>query len=193
MKWSAAVLASALTVSSLISVDAFAGAAVRPKGHSAAPAFITGSAKQRRATSDLLYRYRSSSRTFPKVSAAASTSSSTALMSFTVGIVGATGAVGKEIRTCLEARAKEFPVAQLRIFGSSRSAGSKVESDLFGAITVELFDVQAARECDVVFLAVSGEFSLEHARALSAGEDGCVVIDNSVRSSCSFNSRVISG
>jgi aspartate-semialdehyde dehydrogenase len=112
------------------------------------------------------------------------------MSSFTVGIVGATGAVGKEIRTCLEARAKEFPVAQLRIFGSSRSAGSTVESDLFGSITVELFDVQAARECDVVFLAVSGDFSLEHARALSAGEDGCVVIDNSVRSLVRSNGRV---
>lgn len=99
--------------------------------------------------------------------------------SFTVGIVGATGAVGKEIRTCLEAR--DFPVDKLRIFGSSRSAGSVVTTEKYGDVTVELFDVAAARECDVVFLAVSGEFSLEHARALTAGADGCVVIDNSVR------------
>lgn len=44
---------------------------------------------------------------------------------------------------------------------------------------MELFDVTAARECDVVFLAVSGEFALEHAKAISDGEDGAVVIDNS--------------
>jgi Semialdehyde dehydrogenase, NAD binding domain len=100
-------------------------------------------------------------------------------MAFTVGIVGATGAVGKEIRTCLEAR--DFPVEKLRIFGSERSAGSVVSTEKYGDITVELFSVAAAKQCDVVFLAVSGEFSLQHARALTDGDNGCVVIDNSVR------------
>ncbi len=99
--------------------------------------------------------------------------------SYTVGIVGATGAVGKEIRQCLETRG--FPVSKLRIFGSSRSAGTVQETAATGAVTIELFDLQTARECDVVFLAVSGDFSLEHAEALAAGDDGCVVIDNSVR------------
>ena len=94
----------------------------------------------------------------------------------TVGIVGATGAVGKEIRTCLETR--KFPVEKLRIFGSERSAGSKVDTE-YGEVTVELFDVAKARECDVVFLAVSGDFALEHAKAITEG-DGAVVIDNSV-------------
>ena len=98
-------------------------------------------------------------------------------MSYQVGIVGATGAVGVEIRQCLENR--NFPVSALRIFGSSRSAGSQVDTK-FGKVTVELFDVAAARECDVVFLAVSGDFSLEHARALTEGDNGCVCIDNSV-------------
>jgi aspartate-semialdehyde dehydrogenase len=99
-------------------------------------------------------------------------------MSYTVGIVGATGAVGKEIRQCLEK--SDFPGEKLRIFGSSRSAGSTIRSETFGDITVELFGVDAARECDVVFLAVSGDFALEHAEAISAGDDGAVVIDNSV-------------
>jgi predicted amino acid dehydrogenase len=101
---------------------------------------------------------------------------------YSVGIVGATGAVGKEIRNCLETR--NFPVSTLRIFGSERSAGNKIETEKYGTITVELFDVDAAKQCDVVFLAVSGEFSLQHARALSDGNDGCVVIDNSVRTYC---------
>jgi len=88
--------------------------------------------------------------------------------------------VGKEIRQCLE-NSDKLAVSKLRIFGSSRSAGSVVETSKFGKVTVELFDVAAARECDVVFLAVSGDFSLEHAKALTEGDDGCVCIDNSVR------------
>jgi len=94
---------------------------------------------------------------------------------YSVGIVGATGAVGKEIVGCLENRS--FPVTNLKIFGSSRSAGRTVETK-FGTLTVEEFDVETARSCDVVFLAVDGDFALEHARAISA-EGGAVVIDNS--------------
>ena len=103
---------------------------------------------------------------------------STSQLHYSVGIVGATGAVGKEIRSCLEDR--NFPATQLRIFGSERSAGKTVSSKAYGDITIEPFGVEAARECDVVFLAVSGDFALEHARAMAEGDDGCVVIDNSV-------------
>mmetsp|Transcript_22741 Transcript_22741/g.36922 ORF Transcript_22741/g.36922 Transcript_22741/m.36922 type:complete len:407 (+) Transcript_22741:65-1285(+) len=93
-----------------------------------------------------------------------------------VGIVGATGAVGKEIVGCLEKR--DFPVNNLRIFGSERSAGKEVDTK-FGKVTVELFGEEAARECDVVFLAVDGDFSLAHAENICKGDDGAVVIDNS--------------
>lgn len=113
-------------------------------------------------------------------SSRSSSHSSSLLMSYTVAIVGATGAVGKEIRQCLEA--SSFPTSTLRIFGSARSAGTTIVSETFGSITVELFDVAKARDCDVVFLAVSGDFSLEHAEAISEGIHGAVVIDNSVRS-----------
>jgi aspartate-semialdehyde dehydrogenase len=99
-------------------------------------------------------------------------------MGYTVGIVGAKGAVGKEIRQCLEKR--NFPVDKLRVFGSERSAGSDVETEKYGTLKVELFDVKTARECDVVFLAVDGDFALAHAKAISEGDDGAVVIDNSV-------------
>ena len=95
---------------------------------------------------------------------------------YNVGVVGATGAVGKEIVGVLEKRS--FPVSNLRIFGSERSAG-KVVDTTFGSVTVELFDVISARECDVVFLAVDGDFSLKYAEALCDGDDGPVVIDNS--------------
>ena len=100
-------------------------------------------------------------------------------MSYSVAVVGATGAVGKEILSCLNKSSLE--VSSLRIFGSERSAGTKRDAGKFGEVDVELFDVAKARECDVVFLAVSGDFALEHAKALSEGDDGAVVIDNSVR------------
>jgi aspartate-semialdehyde dehydrogenase len=108
------------------------------------------------------------------------TTSTLLKMGFSVGIVGAKGAVGKEIRQCLEKR--NFPVEKLRVFGSERSAGTELETEKFGTLKIELFDVKTARECDVVFLAVDGDFALEHAKAISEGEDGAVVIDNSVSS-----------
>ena len=97
--------------------------------------------------------------------------------------MGATGAVGKEIVGCLEKRS--FPVGNLRIFGSERSAGKEVDTK-FGKVTVELFEEKSARECDVVFLAVDGDFSLKHAENICDGDDGAVVIDNSV--GCCFSS-----
>ena len=105
--------------------------------------------------------------------------SPTSLNSYTIGIVGATGAVGKEIRNCLEDRGV-IKVDKLRFFGSSRSAGKTVSTKNSGDVEIELFDVAAARECDVVFLAVDGDFALAHAKAISEGDDGAVVIDNSV-------------
>jgi aspartate-semialdehyde dehydrogenase len=99
-------------------------------------------------------------------------------MGYSVAIVGGSGAVGKEIVGCLENRGK-LPVDKLRMFGSSRSAG-KTFSTKFGNVEIELFSVEAARECDVVFLAVSGDFARENAEKICAGDDGAVVIDNSV-------------
>ena len=99
-------------------------------------------------------------------------------MNYSVGIVGATGAVGKEIVGCLNK--SDLAVSKLRVFGSKRSAGTTKDLGKFGSVEVELFDEEKARECDVIFLAVSGDFALEHAKNISEGEDGAVVIDNSV-------------
>ena len=98
---------------------------------------------------------------------------------YSVGIVGATGAVGAEIRKVMEDR-DGLPVDKLRIFGSERSAGQKVDTK-YGAVEVELFKVESARQCDVVFLAVDGDFALKFAEKITEGDDGAVVIDNSVR------------
>jgi aspartate-semialdehyde dehydrogenase len=49
----------------------------------------------------------------------------------------------------------------------------------FGDLAIEEFTLDAARACDVVFLAVSGDFALEWAEKIAEGEDGALVIDNS--------------
>ena len=41
-----------------------------------------------------------------------------------VGILGATGAVGQQMLIVLAER--NFPISELRLFGSARSAGSKI-------------------------------------------------------------------
>ena len=43
-----------------------------------------------------------------------------------VAVVGATGAVGAELMRCLEQR--RFPLEQLRLFASPRSAGKRLPS-----------------------------------------------------------------
>ncbi|CEG46235.1 aspartate-semialdehyde dehydrogenase [Plasmopara halstedii] len=98
-----------------------------------------------------------------------------------IGICGATGAVGIEIISVLAAL--KFPVKQLVLFASSRSAGKKVDTP-FGSITMSLFSVEKAAKLDYVFMAVSGEFSLQHAKELAAIPNGPVVIDNSSAFRC---------
>ena len=93
----------------------------------------------------------------------------------TVGVVGVTGAVGIEIIDVLGNR--KFPVKDLKLFASKRSAGKPMETP-FGEKTIEEFTLEAARACDVVFLAVSGDFALEWVPQITA-DDGPLVIDNS--------------
>ena len=82
-------------------------------------------------------------------------------MSVTVGIIGASGAVGVEMIKVLGKR--NFPVSSLHLFASARSAGKKVQTDHFGELEIELFSVEAARKMDYVLMAVSGTFAEEYA------------------------------
>lgn len=91
-----------------------------------------------------------------------------------VGVIGATGAVGKELVEVLGRR--RFPVTQLRLFASPRSAGTR-QATPWGDTTIEVFSPEAARGLDLALLAVSGDFAKEHARALAA--EGVAVVDNS--------------
>jgi aspartate-semialdehyde dehydrogenase len=93
----------------------------------------------------------------------------------TIGVVGATGAVGAEMVKVLSAR--KFPVQKLVLFASKRSAGKTVETP-YGEHVIEEFTVDSARNMDIVFLAVSGSFAEQYAPAIAA-PGGAVVIDNS--------------
>jgi aspartate-semialdehyde dehydrogenase len=94
--------------------------------------------------------------------------------SFTVGIVGATGAVGQELLRLFEAR--NFPISSLRLFASARSVGKTV--DFKGQkISVEEARPGVFANVDVAFFAAGGPVT--RALAPDAVKAGCLVIDKS--------------
>ena len=92
----------------------------------------------------------------------------------TVAILGATGAVGQELLTLLEERS--FPLKQLRLLASPRSAGQTV---VFKGqtLTVEPVSADALAGVDLVLASAGGSVSRQWAPV--AVEQGAVVIDNS--------------
>jgi aspartate-semialdehyde dehydrogenase len=94
--------------------------------------------------------------------------------SFTVGIVGATGAVGQELlRLLLE---RNFPMTKLRLFASARSAGKVIEK-AGKKFTVEEAKPGVFADVDIAFFAAGG--SVTRALAPDAVKAGCLVIDKS--------------
>lgn len=96
------------------------------------------------------------------------------LTTYRVGIVGATGAVGQELFRLFHERS--FPLAELRLFASARSAGKTVT---FGK---KSYRVEEARpeifgELDVAFFSAGGPVT--RALAPEAVKAGCLVIDKS--------------
>jgi len=87
-----------------------------------------------------------------------------------VGIVGATGLVGSMIREILAER--NFPVGNLRLFASARSAGKVVDG-----VTVEDAATADYSGLDIVLFSAGG--STSKAIAPKAAAAGAVVIDNS--------------
>jgi aspartate-semialdehyde dehydrogenase len=91
-----------------------------------------------------------------------------------VAVLGSTGAVGQELLALLESR--HFPVKNLKLLASPRSAGSKVKF-LDKEITVEAVNDNSFQDIDIVLASAGGSISLEYApQAVAAG---AVVIDNS--------------
>jgi aspartate-semialdehyde dehydrogenase len=96
-------------------------------------------------------------------------------MKVSVGVVGASGAVGQEIIGVMDNR--DFPASTVKLFSSSSSAGSKVATEKFGELIMEEFNFEEASKLDICLLAVGGDFSLKWAEKLA--DAGVCVIDNS--------------
>lgn len=90
-----------------------------------------------------------------------------------VAIVGASGAVGRELLALLEER--RFPLSQLRLFASPRSAGREV-AFAGGRLVVEALPESGDLGADLVFSSAGGAVSRQHAWRWV--ERGAVVVDN---------------
>ncbi|MDJ1136775.1 aspartate-semialdehyde dehydrogenase [Streptomyces iconiensis] len=94
-----------------------------------------------------------------------------------IGIVGATGQVGTVMREILAER--KFPVEELRLFASARSAGRTIpwQGEKPGDVTVEDAATADYSGLDIVLFSAGGATSRALAEKVAA--QGPVVIDNS--------------
>lgn len=91
-----------------------------------------------------------------------------------LAIVGATGAVGEEMRLCLEQR--NFPLQSLTLLASKRSAGKHLP---FRGESLEVRELthDSFAEIDIALFSAGGDISKTYAPSAAAA--GCTVIDNS--------------
>ncbi|MEE9395701.1 MAG: aspartate-semialdehyde dehydrogenase [Methylococcales bacterium] len=92
---------------------------------------------------------------------------------YSVAIVGATGAVGETMLSILEER--NFPVAEIFLLASSRSAGTRIDFKGQSLIVQDLADFDFSQVQIGLF---SPGASVSKIYAPLAAEAGCVVIDN---------------
>ena len=92
---------------------------------------------------------------------------------YNVAIVGATGAVGEQMREVLEER--EFPVGELRLLASERSAGQFLPFNERN-LRVEVLSEDSFKGIDIGLFSAGGSVSAKFAPAAVAA--GAVVVDN---------------
>ncbi len=91
-----------------------------------------------------------------------------------VAIVGATGAVGREMLVCLSER--NFPLSKLTLLASARSAGKKL-TFRDEELTIEELTADSFNGIDIALFSAGGGISEKFGPL--AAEAGCIVIDNS--------------
>lgn len=94
---------------------------------------------------------------------------------YTVAILGATGAVGKETLEILEER--KFPLASLRLFASKRSAGEVMTCQGKEWKVEELTESSSFEGVDLAFISATDAISKDYGQRLGAA--GIAVIDDS--------------
>lgn len=92
-----------------------------------------------------------------------------------IAIVGTSGAVGQELLRVLEER--NFPLEELVLFGSSRSAGASYTFKGKQITVKELQHNDDFKEIDIAFVSAGGGTSLEFADTIT--KHGAIMIDNS--------------
>ena len=95
---------------------------------------------------------------------------------YNVAVVGATGAVGEQMREVLQERL--FPVGELRLLASERSAGQLLEFQ-GKQIRVEVLREDSFRGIDIALFSAGGTVSDKFAPLAVAA--GAVVVDNTAR------------
>ena len=93
---------------------------------------------------------------------------------YNVAIVGATGAVGREMMDILEER--NFPLGELRLLASKRSAGKEIDFN-GNKLTIQKLDHDSFKGIDIALFSAGSSRTKEFAD--SAVKAGAVVIDNS--------------
>jgi len=93
---------------------------------------------------------------------------------YSIAVVGATGAVGKEMLAILEER--NFPASSLHLFSSSRSAGSEVN---FKKSTLKVLSLNEKSFSGIDIALFSAGANVSHEFAPFAVKSGAVVVDNS--------------
>lgn len=92
-----------------------------------------------------------------------------------IAIVGASGAVGQELLKVLEDR--NFPMNELLLFGSSRSAGTSYTFRGKEIVVKELQHNDDFQGVDIAFVSAGGSTSIEFAETIT--RHGAIMIDNS--------------
>lgn len=92
-----------------------------------------------------------------------------------VAVAGATGMVGRTMLQVLEER--NYPIDELYLFASAKSAGQKVMFKGREYVVEELREDSFDRGIDIALFSAGGDTSLKFAPVAAA--KGCVVVDNS--------------
>ena len=94
---------------------------------------------------------------------------------YNVAVVGATGLVGQTFLKVLKER--NFPIENLYLYASSRSAGKLINFNGKDYTIIELKDENIREDLDVALFSAGGDISLEFAPKFKA--KGALVVDNS--------------